>query len=127
MARITMSILIFYSSSCVLAFKSFTVVNHVLVGHVLTSFHSSDWIDCIEACQKEARCVSYNYKFINPDGLCELKDHGVDTDCQRRETLIYSPSFVFQQIRDTKVLCLLKTVYLKPKYVLQEPLYEFKI
>ena len=30
------------------AFKSFTVVNHVLVGHVLTSFHSSDWIDCIE-------------------------------------------------------------------------------
>ena len=103
-AHLTTAIIVIWFYQGVFASQYATIVDHVLVGHVFTSFHSSGLFSCIEACQKQAKCISYNYKFTNPDGLCELNDHGIGTDCDGREILIYSPGFTFQQIKENKVI-----------------------
>ena len=87
------------------AFQPITENNHVLVGHVFQQLYSRDWFSCIQACQDEPRCISYNYERSAPraNGLCELNDCGVEDLCDRDKSLIYSVGFVFQQIRESKV------------------------
>lgn len=85
-------------------FQSITIANHVFVGHAFTSFHSTDWSICTHSCREETKCVSYNYdKSQNSGGLCELNNHGIDDLCHANELHIYSPGFIFQQIRESKV------------------------
>ena len=75
--------------------------NHVLVGHVFQTLYATDWLNCIQACHYEPRCISYNYqRSAGANGLCELNDCGVE---DRDKLLIYSPGFVSQQIREGKV------------------------
>ena len=86
-------------------FQPVTENNHVLVGHVFQQLYSRDWFSCIQACQDEPRCISYNYERSAPraNGLCELNDCGVEDLCDRDKSLIYSVGFVFQQLKEGKV------------------------
>ncbi|KAJ7372415.1 Protein sidekick-1 [Desmophyllum pertusum] len=97
-------LLVFVIQQRILAFQPVTENNHVLVGHVFQQLYSRDWFSCIQACQDEPRCISYNYeRSARANGLCELNDCGVEDLCDRDKSLIYSVGFVFQQIRENKV------------------------
>ena len=86
------------------ALQPSTENNYVLVGHVFQQFYATDWFNCIQACHDEPTCISYNYqRSAGANGLCELNDCGVEDLCDRDKLLIYSPGFVFQQIREGKV------------------------
>ena len=88
----------------ILAFQPVTENNHVLVGHIFQQLHARDWFSCIQACQDEPRCISYNYeRSAGANGLCELNECGVEDLCDRQSSLISSKGFVFQQIRESKV------------------------
>jgi len=88
----------------ILAFQPITENNHLLVGHVFHEFYAGDWLNCIQACHDEPRCVSYNYqRSPGGNGLCELNMCGVERLCHRHSSLIYVMGFVFQQIREGKV------------------------
>ena len=88
----------------IVAFQLVTENNHVLVGHVFQQLYARDWFNCIQACEDELRCISYNYqRSAEANGLCELNDCGVDDLCDRSNALIYSLGFVFQQIRQSEV------------------------
>ncbi|KAL9978996.1 hypothetical protein ACROYT_G016585 [Oculina patagonica] len=78
--------------------------NHVLVGHVFRQLFAKDWLNCIQACHDEPRCISYNYekKLAGANGLCELNDCGVEDLCDCDKSLIYTVGSVFQQIRGSK-------------------------
>lgn len=96
-------ILVLYQPN-VLAFQVVTENNHALVGHIFQTIYTSDWLSCIQICHDEPRCVSYNYrKSADDNGLCELNDCGVEDLCHKEKSLIYSPCYVFQQIRQGKV------------------------
>ena len=88
-------------------FQPVTENNRVLVGHVFQQLHTRDWLNCIQACHDEPRCISYNYeRSAGANGLCELNNGGVEDLCGRDKSLIHSVRFVFQQIREDKVSCL---------------------
>ena len=87
-----------------LAFQPITQNNHCLVGHAFQRLHARDWFNCIQACQDDPRCISYNYeRSAGANGLCELNICGVRRLCDRHSSLISSTGFVFQQIREGKV------------------------
>ena len=88
----------------VMSFHSVTENNRVLVGHVFHTTYTSEWLKCIQVCQDEPRCTSYNYEKSTGDtSLCELNDCGLENLCGRDKSLICSPAFLFQQIRERKV------------------------
>lgn len=97
-------IFVICSTQSALAFQSVTVANHVFVGHVITSFNSTDWSLCTHSCHEQTKCASYNYdKSRTNGGLCELNNHGIDDLRHANEMLIYSLGFIFHQIRESKV------------------------
>ena len=78
--------------------------NRVLAGHSFKELYTTNWLNCIQACYDEPKCISYNYQRSGAEnGVCELNDSGVENLCDRDEVLIYSSGFVFQQIRKIKV------------------------
>ena len=86
------------------ALQQLTENNRVLFGYVFKRLHTGDWLNCIQACQDEASCISYNYdRASSGNGLCELNECGLEVTCDRDGSLIYSAGFLFQQIRRGKV------------------------
>ena len=86
------------------AFQLVTENDYVLVGHVFRQFYARDWFNCIQACQDEPRCISYNYeRSAGANGLCELNNCGVEGLGDKDKSLFVSKGFVFQQIRQSKV------------------------
>ena len=87
------------------AFQSVTENNRILVGHVFQQLHATDWFSCIQACHDDPRCISHNYQRTpRTNGLCALNDKGAESSCVRDKSPIYSKGFVFQQIRERKVI-----------------------
>ncbi|XP_022792600.1 uncharacterized protein LOC111331702 [Stylophora pistillata] len=91
--------------------------NHVLVEYAFKHFFARDWLNCIQACHDEERCISYNYeRSKGANGFCELNDCGVEKFSHENRLLIYSLGFVYQQIRKGKQ-CLFKNCQeIKRKY-----------
>lgn len=73
------------------------VKDHLLVGHVFQTVNTDGWLNCVQVCFNEPRCISYNFKISN--GTCELNDCGLEEMCHLDMSLIYSRGFVFQQLR----------------------------
>ena len=97
-------LLLVFMPQIIVAFQPVAQNNHVLIGHVFQQLHATDWFSCIQACQDEPRCISYNYeRSAGANGLCELNDYGVEDLCDSNKSLIYSLGFVFQQIREKEV------------------------
>ena len=95
------------------AFHPHTENNYILVGHVFQTEFTDDWFSCLHICHHEPKCTSYNFKkSAEAQGLCELNDNGREDLCDRDKCLIYSPGFVFQQLKEvnkvTRFSCSLK-------------------
>ena len=101
-------VLVFVQHKLIFAIQPTTKNNHVLAGHVFQAFTATDWFNCLQTCHDDPRCFSYNYqRSAESNGLCELNDCGVEIFCDREGSLFYSPGFVFQQIRKSKVSAVL--------------------
>ena len=101
-------VLVFVQHKLIFAIQPTTKNNHVLAGHVFQAFTATDWFNCLQTCHDDPRCISYNYqRSAEANGLCELNDCGVEDFCDREGSIFYSPGFVFQQIRTSKVSAVL--------------------
>ena len=92
-------------STLSLAFHPVTFPNYVLVGHVYRSLQDLEWLNCILSCHEDPDCFSYNFFHSTEDeiGECQIINCGLDDPCSR-ESLVFSPGAVFQQIAATEVL-----------------------
>ena len=96
--------LLVFNQSRVLGFQPVTINDHFLVDSTFKTVFIDDWLSCLQICDAEPRCVSYNFrKASGASGLCELNFCGLRDSLDRDKSLMYSPSFVFQQIREDKV------------------------
>jgi len=113
-AFLNLTIVLLYKN--LTAFQPVTENNYVLVGHVFHTTYTSDWLSCIQVCHDEPRCVSYNYRKSEEDnGLCELNYRGLEELCDRDKSLIYSPGYVFQQIKEVNEVGQVITAFLSSR------------
>ena len=106
---------VLFSSDRSLAFMPFTLPNNALVCDLYRILIDIDWFSCVQTCYNEDRCISYNFKnSVSGTGLCELNKCGVEKSgtCNPK-TLVYTPGFVFQQLRkETSQVFNLSSYYL---------------
>ena len=101
-------VLVFAQHKLIFAIQPITQNDHVLTDRVFQAFTATDWFNCLQTCHDDPRCISYNYqRSAEANGLCELNDFGVEDFCDREGSIFYSPGFVFQQIRTSKVSAVL--------------------
>ena len=101
-------VLVFAQHKLIFAIQPITQNDHVLTDRVFQAFTATDWFNCLQTCHDDPRCISYNYqRSAEANGLCELNDCGVEDFCDREGSIFYSPGFVFQQIRTSKVSAVL--------------------
>lgn len=99
-----LNFLLVFNQSRVLGFQPVTINDHFLVDSTFKTGFIDDWLRCLQICDAEPRCVSYNFrKASGASGLCELNFCGLGDLLDSGKSLMYSPSFVFQQIREGKV------------------------
>lgn len=92
------------SQSKISALQPATENSYILVGHVYQTLYVDDWLNCIHACHYDPRCTSYNYnKSAAVNGLCELNACELQDLCNEEKSLVYSPDFIFQRIRECSV------------------------
>ena len=96
---------VFIIQFCDLAAGRFlgTFVNRYLPGYVIKTVSVSGWLECIEECNNDMRCISYNYHF--KDGVCEINDYGVQLQSHAygTERLITRSYSIYHQLRATTV------------------------
>ena len=81
------------------AFHPITSPSRVLVGHVYRSVQDCDWLNCIQACQDDPHCISYNFIHSTPGlGVCEMIDCGLEDLCDVKSQLVFLHGAVFQQL-----------------------------
>ena len=96
-----LSFLGFLTSS--LAFHPRTVLSRALLGHVYRSLQDVDWLKCIQTCQADPNCFSYNFvRSTDGLGVCEMIDCGLEDVCNT-ESLVFSTGVTFQQLAATGV------------------------
>ena len=104
-----LTFLVLWTSS--IAFQPITVPNRALVGHVYRSLYDIDWINCIQSCQDDPSCSSYNFvRLLNGLGQCQIIDCGLEDSCNT-EGLVFSTGAIFQQIVPTRVRKIILLLY----------------
>ena len=91
----------------------FTSYNNVLVGFVYQANETLDWLECIQACQQDVRCISYNF-WSSSGTKCELNSCGFEDECSAENMLIWFRGGMFQQVKQAKVHSFILTA-LSPK------------
>ena len=85
-------------------FTTFTAFNKVLIGFAYKTIRNPDWLYCIDACNQEPLCISYNFWQTNElSGICELNHCGFENGCSADATLIWVQGCTFQQLAPTEV------------------------
>ena len=88
----------------VTAIGIYTAPDKVLADHVYKSTYTPSWIDCIEICSAQTKCISYNYIYKGTEeGFCELNNCGFLDQCNAESGLLFSPVHIFQQVRQDTV------------------------
>ena len=104
-----LTFLVLWTSS--IAFQPITVPNRALVGHEYRSLYDIDWINCIQSCQDDPNCSSYNFvRLLNGLGQCQMIDCGLEDFC-KTEGLVFSTGSIFQQIVPTGVRKIILLLY----------------
>ena len=83
--------------SLVFAKDDLVLKDDLLTNHVFLTIYTDDWLNSVQVCLDEPRCIAYNFKINH--GPCELVESGLQDICHRYDSLIYSRGFVFQQLR----------------------------
>ena len=91
------------SPTCTAVVVSFTSHNQVLFGFVFKKTENIDWLQCIQACQQDVSCVSYNYWPTESGGKCEMNSCGFKDKCSAERMLTWVREGTFQQLKQTKV------------------------
>ena len=97
--KMTYSIAIsFISLSAIwsVTFCDFTFQNRLLPNNYFRPFFVKDWLQCVEACNDNTNCISYNY---GTSSKCQLNKYGFRDRCEASKHLIVSPGHIFQQLR----------------------------
>lgn len=64
---------------CIWCSAGLTFQDSKLRGFVIKTFKSTDWLHCLEECNNNDDCVSYNYNRLGSD--CELNKFGPKIRC----------------------------------------------
>lgn len=94
--------------------RSFTSYNNVLAGFVYQATEMLDWLECIQACQQDVRCISYNF-WSSFGTKCELNSCGFEDECSAEKMLIWFRGGIFQQVKQAKVYSFIITALSCPK------------
>jgi len=77
--------------------------NHAFTGLISQTIYDVDWLGCLEACSRNEKCVSYNYKWRldaqDEVNVCELIDDRGECDTS---SLVYMTGFTFHLIRGNR-------------------------
>ncbi|XP_068726013.1 uncharacterized protein [Montipora capricornis] len=90
------------SLTCTAVVLSFTSHNQALFGFVFKKTENIDWLQCIQACQQDVSCVSYNYWPTESGGKCEMNSCGFKDKCSAERMLTWVREGTFQQLKKTK-------------------------
>ena len=86
------------------AFHPTTVPSHVLLGHVYRSLQDCEWLNCIQTCHEDPKCISYNFiPSMHGLGVCEMNDCGLEDFCGKKTQLVFSNGAFFQQLASLEV------------------------
>ena len=106
-----------------LAYKLFTVENHILVDHQYKTISNFKFSKCVKACKSERRCISVNFEgSLLSKGCCVLNGCGVENEEDKGKSLVFSPGCLFHQVRSTeaairKVWTFMLCLCLEPTYI----------
>ena len=86
-----------------LSYPVLTYNHRQLKGFTFKTIHSASLVSCGLLCQRDARCVSTNFRnFFKSEGTCELNDGGVLLT-EKGNELEYNEEAIYTQFYDTKV------------------------
>lgn len=90
---------LFFLVNWTFAFHPITLPNRMLVSRVYRSLQDCDWLNCIQACQEDPHCISYNFiHSVHGLGVCEMIDCGLDNLCGIKSQLVFLYGALFQQL-----------------------------
>ena len=79
----------------------FTIQNSLLNGHVFKTYVGMEWLSCIQECNNEAICFSYN--FFPAEKICELNNSGLKDRCDADNNLIRRTGWIYHEIDTSQV------------------------
>lgn len=90
---------LFFLVNWTFAFHPITLPSRMLVSHVYRSLQDCDWLNCIQACQEDPHCISYNFiHSVHGLGVCEMIDYGLEDLCGIKSQLVFLHGALFQQL-----------------------------
>jgi len=85
---------------CIWCSAGLTFQDSKLPGFVIKTFKSTDWLHCLEECNNNDDCVSYNYNRLGSN--CELKNFGPKIRCHANEDLVAFHGWVHHTLDPSK-------------------------
>lgn len=81
----------------------FTLENRLFLGKTFWSIFTSDWLQCLQSCAENTRCLSYSFDRQALDENCFLHECGFLDKCTALDTLVFARESVFHQLRPVTV------------------------
>ena len=97
------TILLGSSPSSLTLFSSFTVEHRLFLGKTFGSIFTSDWLQCLQSCAENTRCLSYSFDKQALGENCFLHECGFLDECAALDTLIFARESVFHQLQPVTV------------------------
>lgn len=86
---------------CIWCSAGLTFQDSKLPGFVIKTFKSTDWLHCLEDCNNNDDCVSYNYNRLGSN--CELKNFGLKIRCHANKDLVAFHGWIHHTLDPSKV------------------------
>ena len=84
-------------------FSSFTLEHRLFLGKTFGSIFTSDWLQCLQSCAENTRCLSYSFDKQALGENCFLHECGFLDECAALDTLIFARESVFHQLQPVTV------------------------
>ena len=89
-------------------FSSFTLEHRLFLGKTFGSVFTSDWLQCLQFCAENTRCLSYSFDKQAVGENCFVHECGFLDECAALDTLIFARESVFHQLQPVTVCIILK-------------------
>lgn len=86
---------------CIWCSAGLTFQDSKLPGFVIKTFKSTDWLHCLEECNNNDDCVSYNYNRLGSN--CELQNFSPKIRCHANEYLVAFQGWIHHTLDPSKV------------------------
>lgn len=95
-----------------------SIKGYYLPGYELGEIFTSDWFECINKCNPNADCISYNFNLR--ESLCQLNTRGIDhLTYVADRTLNHNDDYIFHQLKVShKKIQFLKELVLRAKILI---------